>query len=108
VLIEIGVAAPGEIAHVADDKAIAINGRGDTARDIWRSVPIVYWRYCRPQHEKQGESGAIDPENAPSNACRVAGYRDKSKDQCRSGQDGANWFAGGAAVPDRDRTPGAG
>jgi hypothetical protein len=51
-LIEIAVAAPVEIANVADDKAIAIDARSDRARDIGCPIPVMRWSYRPPPRDE--------------------------------------------------------
>src|SRR5467141_1125317 len=106
-LIEIGLAAPGEIAHVLDHKAVAVERRSDGTVNIGRPVSIIGRRYRRPPCEKERERGGIDRECEPSPGCRKGCHDDKSEDQGCCGQKPAHWFATGASVPDCDRTPNA-
>src|SRR5690242_1334007 len=85
-LIEIGVASPGEIADILDNKAIAIDRRSDGAGDIGRPVPVAGRRYCRPPPEKEGERGGVEREREPSPRCRKAHYNDNSEGQGSCGQ----------------------
>src|SRR5438874_1157739 len=104
-LIEVGVTAPGEIAHVLDHQVIAVERRSGGTGNIGRPVSIVRRPYRRPPRQKERECGSIDCEREPSLRRRKARRDDQSEDQGSSGQKPADWFADGASVPDCNRTP---
>ena len=103
--VVVGVAAPGEVAHVVQHHLVALDAAGERARDIVGPVAQIGWRNAAPPEQQQRVQRQVDARRKPAAATdRDAGQHDHHQRPGHAAQ-GPHHGAARQLVPQGQRAP---